>query len=216
MGLFSFLIIGELVILFLIFIFNIIYKKKYILISFFLFGILLFFTYVYIMLKDKYFCKNWDLSLNNTYIINDQSKYPCSINIPRKKCLISILSPFLDFSKLFKVNCTKRKEKEKFLLKDISILKNNKVIKRIGYPITIGNSDEIKGEPAMYSNTLLTYVKNNLINMDDKENLNKLEKNKIPEIFIDYYDDPFGKMKINVNFDKILSIKRKKINILFI
>ena len=75
----------------------------------------------------------------------------------------------------------------------------------------------------MYSNTLLNYVKNNLINMDDKEQLNKLKKNKIPEIIVDYNDDPFGKIKINVNFDKILSIKRQSIksnsssnNILFI
>jgi len=223
MGLFTFLIIGELLILIIICIINIINKRKYVLISVILFGALLFFIYVYIMIKDKYYCKNWDLSLNNTLIINDKSKYPCSISIPKKKCLISILSPFLDFSKLFKINCSIRKEKEKFLLKDISNLKNNKDIKRIGYPITIGDSDEIKGQPAMYSNTLLNYVKNNLINMDDKEQLNKLKKNKIPEIIVDYYDDPFGKIKINVNFDKILSIKRQSIksnsssnNILFI
>ena len=71
-----------------------------------------------------------------------------------------------------------KKRKRKVFIKDISNLKNNKDIKRIGYPITIGDSDEIKGQPAMYSNTLLNYVKNNLINMDDKEQLNKLKKIK--------------------------------------
>ena len=190
---------------------------------YFLFGILSLFIYIYINIKDKYYCKNWDLGLNNTYIINDESIYPCSINIPKKKCFISILSSFLDFSKLIKKNCTIRKEKEKLFLKDISNLKNYKVIKRIGFPITIGNSDEIKGRNAMYSDTLLDYVKNNLINMDIKEQLSKLKKNKKPEVFIDYTDDPYGKLKININFNKILSIKRKKIksnvvsnNILFI
>ena len=68
----------------------------------------------------------------------------------------------------------------------------------------------------MYSDTLLDYVKNNLINMDIKEQLSKLKKNKKPEVFIDYTDDPYGKLKININFNKILSIKRKKIKLIFL
>ena len=57
-------------------------------------------------------------------------------------------------------NCSIRKEKEKYSLKDISNLKNYTDIKRIGFPITIGDEPEIKGKSAMYSDTLLTYVSN--------------------------------------------------------
>ena len=44
----------------------------------------------------------------------------------------------------------------------MSNLKNIKELKKIGFPITIGEKKEIKGRPALYSNTLLKFVKNNL------------------------------------------------------
>ena len=81
----------------------------------------------------------------------------------------------LDFSKLFNINCDKRKEDEKYLLKKISNLNNTETIIKIGYPITIGKEEEIKGRPAMYSDTLLDFVKNNLINIDH-DNQTKLFK----------------------------------------
>ena len=63
-----------------------------------------------------------------------------------------------------------------------SNLKNKTKIKRIGYPITIGKKEEINGEPILYSETLYEFVKNNLVDMDDKEQIGKLDKNKKPEI----------------------------------
>ena len=87
--------------------------------------------------EDKYFCKDWAKGLNGSYIINDKNIYSCSINIPHKKCLIDIFSPILDFSSILRINCDKRKEKEKYLLKKISNLNNSENIKKIGYPITI-------------------------------------------------------------------------------
>ena len=111
----------------------------------------------YFSFRNQYLCKDWAKGLNETFINNDKNKYSCSISIPHEKCLIDILSPFLDFSKFLNIKCEKRKEKEKYLLKQISNLKKIEKIKKIGYPITIGKEDEIKGRPAMYSETLLFY-----------------------------------------------------------
>ena len=162
-SLFTFLIIGEIIILFLTFIINLIKKKKYNLLCQITMGIIALFFFFYIKNKDKYYCNNWDKGINNTYINNNKSIYPCSINIPKKKCLIELFSPLLDFSRIFNIKCEKRNKKEKYILKEMSNLKNIKELKKIGFPITIGEKKEIKGRPALYSNTLLKFVKNNLI-----------------------------------------------------
>jgi hypothetical protein len=143
-------------------------------------------------------------------------------NIP-KKCLINIISPFLDFSYILNIKCEIRNEKEKNLLKDFSNLNNKTNIKRIGYPITIGDKDEIKGKSAMYSRTLLRFVKENLIDMDNNT-LNKTNIKKKPEVIVDFRSNPYGELKIKINYNKNLSIKRKSLsknnndtnNILFI
>ena len=119
------------------------------------------------------------------------------------------MGPFLDASKLIGIRCEKRKEKEKYLLKNILNLKNYIDIKRIGYPITIGNNSEIVGKPAMYSNTLLEFVKNNLINMDDEGQLNKLEEYQKPEVIVEFNENPYGKIKININYKEKLAKERK-------
>ena len=75
--------------------------------------------------------------------------------------LIDIFSPILDFSNLLNINCDKRKESEKYLLKKISNLNNSEAIKKIGYPITISEKQEIKGRAAMYAKALQDFVKNN-------------------------------------------------------
>ena len=130
------------------------------------------------------------------------------MSIPNEKCLIEIFSPLLDFSKHLNIKCEKRKESEKYLLKKISNLNDTGKIKKIGYPITIGRENEIKGRPAMYAKYLLEYVKNNLINMDD-ESLNYfLDENKKPEIYVDFSDNPFGELKIKINYSKKLSEQR--------
>ena len=122
----------------------------------------LLFILIYFNNKHKYYCKDWSKGLNETYIDNNKTIYSCSINIPKKKCLIDIFSKILDFSHLLHINCDKRKEKEKVLIKQISNLNKIDEVKKIGYPITIGKNEEIKGRPAMYANTLLYFVKNTL------------------------------------------------------
>ena len=107
-GLLTLTIIGEIVILFVLLNKFLIQKKKYFLISF----IALFFLIISIIItiknKDEYYCKDWDKGLNNTYINNDPSLYPCKINIPNEKCFISILGSLLDFSKILNIKCEKR------------------------------------------------------------------------------------------------------------
>ena len=213
--------LGEIIILIIILIIKLIQKKHFFIIKFILLIISIIFIYNYIKSIDKYLCINWNKSLNNTIIDNNNTIYSCSINIPKKKCLIDILSSYLDFSKYLNKNCSIRKEKEKYSLKDISNLKNYTDIKRIGFPITIGDEPEIKGKSAMYSDTLLTYVSNNLINMDDSNFINNL--NKQPEVFVDFNGNKFGKLLININYNESLSKEREKLdsnknssNILFI
>ena len=198
-------------------------KKKYA--NSFLILLILAYIYlaIYINNKDKYYCKDWDKSLNNTYINNNKSIYSCSVNIPKEKCLIDIFSPLLDISSLLNINCSNRKNEEQTYLKKISNLKNDKNIQKIGFPITIGDNEEIKGEPSMYGGILLKYVKNNLINLDNKTQLNDLHPNKKPEVYVDFTNNPFGELKININYNQLLSEERKSLeknnnssNILFL
>ena len=159
--------------------------------------------------KNNFFCKDWDKGLNNTFIDNNSSKYRCKIKIPKTKCLINIIRPFLDASKITAINCKNRREQEKYLLKNFLNITNDTNIKRIGYPITIGKDPEIIGKPALYSNTLLQFMKNNLINMDNREQLNKLEEYQKPEVIVDFTEDPYGQIKININHKDNLAKERK-------
>jgi hypothetical protein len=185
-ALFSLTIIGEIIILFIVLYKHLFKKKKLFLIC--LISILFLITSIIIILKNKedYYCKDWDKGLNNSYINNDPSIYPCKINIPKDKCLISILGPLFDFSKILNLKCVKRSSKEKDNLIINSNLKNKTKIKRIGYPITIGKKEEINGEPTLYSETLYEFVKNNLIDMDDREQLNKLDEDQKPEVIANF------------------------------
>ena len=142
--------------------------------------------------KDKYFCKNWDRGLNNSIISNNKSLYLCSIIIPKNKCLIDIMHPLFDISRILNIKCQERKEKEKYLLKNSSNLKYYKQIKKIGFPITTINQDEIKGKPALYSEKLMKYIRNNLINLDDKNILKNLRHNNTPEVIVDFTKNSYG------------------------
>ena len=129
----------------------------------------------------------------------------------------------MDISSLLNINCSNRKNEEQTYLKKISNLKNDKNIQKIGFPITIGDNEEIKGEPSMYGGILLKYVKNNLINLDNKTQLNDLHPNKKPEVYVDFTNNPFGELKININYNQLLSEERKSLeknnnssNILFL
>lgn len=208
-GLFFITIIGETIILFIVLYKYLIQKKKYFLIS--LISIIFFIISIIIIIrnKDDYYCKDWNKGLNNTYINNDPSLYPCKINIPKEKCLISILGPLFDFSKILNLKCRNRNNKEKFTLINNSNLKNKSKVKRIGYPITIGKEEEINGKPTLYSETLYRFVKNNLLDMDDKEKLDKLDEYEKPEVFVDFSKGSYGEIEIKINIKDKLINERK-------
>ena len=207
-ALFLSLILSEIVILLVIYFEQLIKRKKKKLLFFSTSSFLIFFLVYILNNKDEYYCKYWFKGLNNTYIDNNETKYPCVIDKPQQRCLISIFSPFLDFSKNTFRNCKRRSKKEKEKLLSVSNLKDKKNIKRIGYPITIGNREDIVGRPAMYRSVLYKYMRNNLIDMDDEA---QLKNKKKPEVIIDFTDNPYGEIKIDVNYNKALADKRKKL-----
>lgn len=208
-ALFSLTFIGEIVISLIALYKYLFKKKKFFLIC--LISLLFFVKTIMIIIKNKedYYCKDWDKSLNNSYINNDPSLYPCKIKIPKNKCLINIIGPLFDFSKLLNIKCKKRSNKEKNILISNSNLKNKTEVKRIGYPITIGKKEEINGKPTLYSETLYEFVKNNLVDMDDKNQLNKLDENQKPEVIVDFTNSTYGKIEININHKNKLSHERK-------
>ena len=192
---FSITIIGEILILIML-LYKYLFKKKKYFISFLI--TLFFFIIILIIIlknKDNYYCKDWDKGLNNTYINNDKSIYPCKIKIPKKHCLMGVIGPFIDFSKILNIKCESRNSKEKKILIQTSNLKYKQNVKRIGYPITIGKEEEIHGKYTLYGETLYNFVKNNLVDMDDKNQLEKLEEFQKPEIIVDFSNSTFEKLK---------------------
>ena len=59
-------------------------------------------------------------------------------------------------------------------------------------------------------NILKEYFLENLVDMENKEIVEKVFKNQTPEIQIDFTKRPLGDMIINLNFNKTLSEERKK------
>ena len=135
---------------------------------------------------------------------------------------MGVIGPFIDFSKILNIKCESRNFKEKKILIQTSNLKYKQNVKRIGYPITIGKEEEIHGKFTLYGETLYNFIKNNLVDMDDKNQLEKLEEFQKPEIIVDFSNSTFGKLKININHKDKLSNERKKLekkdasNVLFI
>jgi hypothetical protein len=56
----------------------------------------------------------------------------------------------------------------------------------------------------------MDFVMTNLINLDDKNSLNNLKRNKIPEVILDFTDNPYGELKQKIIFNKKLSEERLK------
>ena len=201
--------LGHIVIL-IIFCFKLIYqRKKYIAISLALTIIITFFIIYTIKIKDKVKCKNWEFGFNNTKINNDKSLYPCSIIIPNHSCYLNFLGPFFDFSKA--ISCKDRKEEEKAKLKSVSTSKYiNKDTKRIGFPITTHRQNFNLVKQQNFKNIYNEIVKN-LVDMDNKDQLEELGEKEKPEVVLDYTENEYGDIKINVNYDDKLSKERKEL-----
>ena len=153
-------------------------------------------------------CNNWEKGLNNTYIENNKNKYACSIKFP-KICQFKLGMKFLDITNLHRVNCSKNKENTKLKLLKFANHKNiNYQTKRIGFPLL--NKDKriflaIKDN----DNKIYKYTSNYLTDMDNQDLVNKTYKKNYPEIIIDYTNNQYGELIINVNFNETLSKERK-------
>ena len=214
-GFFTFCIV---VILFLLPINILIYiiKKKNVFYSFIYFVLLIVFFLIYLFrIKNIMNCDDWPLGLNNSFIENDINKYGCQIQFP-KNCPYKIGKYLFDLSKWKRVNCNKRKldERENILKNSNSPYLSN-ISKRIGFPLT--NKEPICCLKSYASvkdySEYNDYVRNNLLDMDDKNKIEKLLKEEIPEIVVDFSDNNFGKMIIGLNYNKSLSKFRKNLEI---
>ena len=186
-------------------------KKKIVLI--YLGSLFLFIIIIYIYLFNfKANCSEWPKGLNNTSIEYNSTKYGCQIKIP-KKCTYKIFDFIQDYTKLKVLDCKQinnKKYKEIFLSHSRSPYVN-KSSKRIGIPLT--NKDPSCLNYLKRGSPMSDYIFNNLIDMDNKEILDKYYKDKIPEIILDYTDNDKGKLDIDVKFNKTLSEERKKLEI---
>ena len=205
----SCIFIGQIFLLLLFFIKYLYNKNRKIVISllitFFISSIIIYKEKI----EDKLKCKDWDIGLNNTKLDNNKEIYPCEIIFPNKRCFINFLGPYLDFSR--NKSCLIRNEKEKYNLKYISKSKYiNKNTKKIGFPITT-HKDNFNLKKQQNSKNLYNEIMNNLIDMDNKELLNKLEDKEKPEVILDYTNNEYGDIHININYDKELSKERKKL-----
>ena len=150
-------------------------------------------------------CNDWSKGLNNTYIENNKNIHGCYINQP-KFCYYKIGKYFLDFTKIKNYHCHNNKENTKKMLLHYSTSKYvNKNTKRFGFPLLNKNSELFI---SYNSSKLRNYIKKNLLDMDNKKLINKI--NNKPEIIVDYTNNPFGKIIINIKYNKTLSEERKK------
>jgi len=200
---------GQIIIL-IIFCFKLIFQRKRIIAILSIVIIILGFTIIYITnIKDKVRCKNWEYGFNNTKLNNDKSIYPCSIIIPNHNCYLNFLGPFFDFSK--SMSCSNRKEEEKTNLKLISNSKYiNENTKRIGFPITTHRNNFILNIQKNSKN-LYDEIMKNLVDMDNKDQLDELGEKEKPEVVLDYTNNKYGDINININYDDELSKERKKL-----
>ena len=188
-----------LILLFILRIILLIFKNKYkykIIAHIFLF---LF----YITLKNPINCLDWPKGLNNAYIDNDSKKYGCKIKFP-KYCNYKIIGFTQDLSRISRKSCLNKykNSKKNILLKSSSPFINEKT-KKFGFPLT--NNKE-GGKDGKEDYILKRYTYKNLIDMDKKYS----QKFDTPEYIVDFSNDPFGELIIQLNYNETLSIERKK------
>ena len=189
-----------------IFISIILKKRYYIILLILLFtSVLLYKLYVGYNALIK--CDDWSYGLNKTKIDNDPNQYSCKINKP-KACTINYMNRFssLKFINKF-IKCGRRKESEKYSLRNSKFITNK--TQRIGLPITSNNPkfqiDKVFSEKKMYKNFLA-----NLIDMDNEAQLKLLAEQFKPEAIVNYRQNPYGEIEINLRYNLSLSEDRKK------
>ena len=154
-------------------------------------------------------CNDWKYGLNNSFIENDNKKHKCKIRFPNK-CPYKIGKFIFDNSKKKKFICNEKINTKKKLIDN----SKNKYIsiqtKRVAYPLPNKNK-QIYKPISIFSDEVKKMFYNNLVDLDNKDLAKKILKNNTPEIIIDYTNNPFGDLIIDVQFNKTLSEERKSL-----
>ena len=192
-------IFASLILLMILKIFLVIFKAKhrYKIIA----GI--FLIIFYNILIDPTNCNDWAKGLNNTYIENDINKYGCQIIFP-KRCDYKILSFTQDLTKLSHLSCSDKPKnsRENILKFSKSPYVSDNTLK-FGFPLTNNEEGQKDG---MDDIILKSYTSFNLMDMDKNYSKNLF----IPELIVDFSNDPRGEMKINLIYNETLSVERRK------
>ena len=162
--------------------------------------------------KEKIFnCDKWDIGLNGTKV-NDNSENICQMKKPKGYCKMDYFKGYFDLTPFNNRNCSKRdaEKEKKYFMKN---LKNNKNIddstEIFGFPYTnIDKKFSLKNQKNVETFGLL--VNNDIFDL----NKTKKYKNLKPETVLDFskynsYKGKYGELKINLNYNEILSKKRK-------
>ena len=184
-------------------------KKKKKIYIFIYIGILFVILIFYFYLADSYMnCNDWPKGLNNTLIENDKNIHGCQIKFP-KFCSYKLGKYIFDLTKWRHLECYNNKENTKKKLLEFS--KNpfiNENTTKIGFPL-VNKAPEVLLNFMEHNNTLLKYIKENLVDMNNESLVKKICKENTPEIIVDYTHNPYGEIIINLNFNKTLSKERK-------
>jgi hypothetical protein len=155
-------------------------------------------------------CNDWPKGLNNTYIENNKNIHGCIIKKPTI-CLYKLGKYVFDFTKWKKIKCHNNKENtKKNLLKFSNYRYINESTKRIGFPL-VNKYPDLLLSCNEHNNTILKYVKENLVDMDNFDLMNKIYKENKPELIVDYTKNPYGEIIIDLKYNETLSQERKKL-----
>ena len=185
-------------------------KKNKIYISIYI-GFLIIILIIYLYIAKSYMnCNDWGKGLNNTNIDNNIKIHGCRIVFP-EFCPYKLGKYVFDLTKWKRLECNKNKENtKKKLLKFTEKPYINISTKRIGFPL-VNKNPELFVNFFELKNLLLKYIKQNLVDMDNKLLVEKIYKENKPEIIVDYTKNPYGEIIIDLKFNKTLSEERKKL-----
>jgi hypothetical protein len=157
-------------------------------------------------------CNDWAKGLNNTYIDNNIEIHGCRIIFP-KFCPYKLGKYIFDLTRWKGLKCHENKENTKKLLLHFTEKPYINInTKRIGFPL-VNKHPDIFLNFIELNNTLMDYVKQNLVDMDNIKLVEKIYKENKPELIVDYQNNPYGEIIIDLKFNKTLSEERKKLEI---
>ena len=166
-------------------------------------------TYLFIYLL-KFSCRKWNKGLNNEVINNDPLLYKCEFKTPNI-CHIDIISSFMDYSKVRKVDCFKNNpnsdEVKNIWRNSYNRYGTNDTLydfQSLIYPETNNNNFTFSKYDSFYS--FYKSITKNMIFTNDSEKLKEIN----PEVMLLKNKENF-EIKINLKFNKELSENRIQI-----